>query len=269
MLVSDYDSDNQGYASDFPGLVVPPPRTKEELNLSVLRKWNPEVVSIMSIAPYATLYEWATSANEWQKSGLVGTLFICRLNQGRFGEDRYQAIVLNRSGLDNYQAELRKSERGGVVIAGDYVEITKEDPQTGEIKANALYIYSEEGASTAGSRKGNAELMVALANAAKISRDAAEAHAFGPAPVANVAPPAHNASAYYNPPPQPESQVEHVYIPQQPSPAPPVAPSPARPVDLLALFRGHQSDADSAVTRPSENRPAVNVMDLFRNSGAL
>lgn len=273
MLVSDYDSDNQGYISDYPRLSVPAPRTKEELNVSVLRKWNPEVVRILSIAPYATLYEFATGANEWQKTGLVGTLFICELNRGRFGEERYLAIVLNRGGIDNYEAELRQSERGGVSITGDYVEITKDDPETGGVKANALFIYSEEGASTAGSRKGNGELMVALANAAKLSRDAAEAQYLNPVqPVHTAQSGAH--PSYYSTQHQPEPHPEYAYLPQQPSPAPPVAPAPERPVDLLALFRGHQSDAESAVSRPPETHPAqvrpeVNLLDLFRKSGAL
>lgn len=276
MLVSDYDSDNQGYVSDYPGLLVPTPRSKDELNVSVLRKWNPEVVRIMSIAPYATLYEFATGANEWQKTGLVGTLFICELSRGRYGEERYQAIVLNRGGLENYEAELRQSERGGVSMTGDYVEITKDDPETGGIKANALFIYSEEGTSTAGSREGNGQLMVALANAAKTSRDAAEAQYLQPVqpvqPVHTVQTEPH--PSYYNSQPQPEIRPDYTHFPQQPSPAPPVAPSPARPVDLLALFRGHQSDAESAVSRPAEVRPAeprpeVNLLDLFRKSGAL
>lgn len=257
ILASDYESDNQGYTSDFPGVAPPTSRTREELNLAVVQKWNSDVSAILSVVPYATIYYFASAASEWQKSGLVGTLFICQLTPGEFGEDRYQAIVLNRSGLENFEAELRQSERGGVSMQGDFVEITRQDPETGETKINAIYIYSENGTSTAGSRTINGELMVSLAQAAQKSYDAAWAHANNlhlrePTP-------------QFQPEPEPEPQ--RMYMPTQSSPAPQIAPVPNRQLDLLALLRGHQSDTESVNSRPPENH--TNVYDLFRNSGAL
>ena len=265
ILASDYESDNQGYVSDYPGVSAPITRSKDDLNLIVLRRWNSDVHKVLAIAPYATIYEYAAATNEWQKSGLVGTLFICQLTPGQYGEERYRAIVLNRSGLENFEAELRQSDRGGVSISGDYVEITREDPDTNETKVNAIYIYSEDNTSTADSRRGNADLMVALANVAKISRESQEATWFQP--VRQIAPP----SPQIQPPvyEQVLSVPERVQIPQQPSPTPPVAPVPARQVDLLALLRGHQSNAESIPPRPPQQAQAVNVMDLFRNSGAM
>lgn len=257
IVASDYDSDNQGYNSDFPGVAPPTARTKEELNLAVVQKWNADVAAILSVVPYATIYDFASATNEWQKSGLVGTLFICQLTPGEHGEDRYHAIVLNRSGLENFQAELRQSERGGVSMQGDFVEITRQDPDTGDTKINAIYIYSEDGTSTAGSRTINGELMVSLSQAAQKSRDAAwiQAH--------NL----HLREPTPEPDPQPQTELLQMFVPTQSSPAPQIAPVPNRQVDLLALLRGHQSDAESVTSKPPE--PATNVYDLFRNSGAL
>src|ERR1700712_611214 len=52
VMVSDYESDNQGYQSDYPLKPPPPNRTNEELNLSVLKRHNTQINSILSIAPY-------------------------------------------------------------------------------------------------------------------------------------------------------------------------------------------------------------------------
>lgn len=254
ILASDYDSDNQGYASDYPAQLPPQHRTKEELNLSVLHRWRPEIIEILSVAPYATIYDFAATTNEWQKSGLVGTLFICRLTPGEYGEDRYRAVVLNRSGLDNFEADLRQSDRGGVAMQGEFVEMTRDDQETGETKVNAIYIYSEDNTSTAGSREINGHLMVQLANAAKLSREAAEAHAHQP--------------RVPEPESEPEPEFHTVYPPSQPSPAPPIAPQPSRQIDLLALLRGGQSDAESVHSRPPEPSTGSDLLSLFRNSGA-
>ncbi|KAK5094500.1 hypothetical protein LTS08_008551 [Lithohypha guttulata] len=234
VVASDYDSD-QGYVSDLPRVAPPIARTRAQLNLAVIQKWNSEVTDILSIAPYVTIYDW--SSNSWQKSGVVGTLFICQLTPGDYGELRYRAIVLNRSGLDNFEAELRQSDRSRTAISGDFVEITREDPETGETKASAVYIYSEVGTSTEPSRKANAELMLDLAEAAKRSRDAAEAHARLPIPEPDL-------ESTFIPSPGPLSMQLH----SRPSPAPPIAPVASKPVDLLALLRAGttQSDAESA-----------------------
>src|SRR6266487_2235817 len=58
---SDYESDLQNYylsdnqsGANMPSDAIPPPtRTNEELNLAVLRRHNPAITSILSLAPYA------------------------------------------------------------------------------------------------------------------------------------------------------------------------------------------------------------------------
>lgn len=242
--ISDYEVDSdapEGYISDLPRAAPPVARTKEELNLSVIQRHYPDVTDILSVAPYATIYDFSPSTNEWQKTSQVGTLFICQLTPGTYGELRYRAIVLNRGGMDNFEAELRQSERGGVAIQGDFVEIIGES-ETGETKVNSIYIYSAEGQSTQASRKANGELMVELASVARRSREAAEQHV------------------------QRSTEREEETVS-----APVIAPQARKEVDLLALLRGGQSDTEveqmPQPAKPPETQ-ANQLLDLFRNSGA-
>jgi len=230
-LVSDYESDNLGYTSDFPARPPPVNRTKEELNLSVVQRHNPEVTIIHSVAPYATIYDFASNPEPgWQKSGVVGTLFICELTPGIFNEQRYHAIILNRSGLDNFEAELRQTDEGGVEIMDEYVIITREE--NGESKVNGIYIYSEgEGTSTAAARSANAELMKQLAIVASRSRAAAEAQTLSPITVV------------------PQQQEPHIQPEIWRGPAASISPPRSRPAaDLLALFQGGAGAASGTRT---------------------
>ncbi|EXJ93118.1 hypothetical protein A1O3_01675 [Capronia epimyces CBS 606.96] len=174
---SDYESDYQGYQSDYPLKPPPPDRTNEELNLSVLRRINPAISSILSIAPYAVVYEFSPAPQpEWTKTGVEGSLFICELTPGRYGEDRYCAIVLNRRGLDNFEAELREGENAGVEVTGEYVIISFKEGH--EQKIYGVYIFHDApGSSTEHAQKLNGDLMKSLADHAGASRQAAEAAA--------------------------------------------------------------------------------------------
>jgi len=174
---SDYESDYQGYQSDYPTKPPPPNRTNEELNLSVLKRHNHEISAILSIAPYAVVYEFsALPQPEWTKTGVEGSLFICELAPGMYGEDRYSAIVLNRRGLDNFEAELREGENAGVEITGEYVIISFK--QGNEQKIYGVYIFHDiPGTSTEHAQTLNGELMKSLADHAGASRQVVEAAA--------------------------------------------------------------------------------------------
>jgi len=174
ILSSDYESDYQGYQSDYPTRPPPPDRTNEELNLSVLKRHNPQIVSILSIAPYAVVYEFAPVPEpQWTKTGVEGSLFICELSPGSYGEDRYSAIILNRRGLDNFDAELREGENAGVEITGEYVILSFKTGQ--QQKIYGVYIFHDgPGTSTENAQLHNGDLMKKLADHAGASRQAAE-----------------------------------------------------------------------------------------------
>lgn len=177
ILSSDYESDYQGYQSDYPTRPPPPDRTNEELNLSVLKRHNPQIIGILSIAPYAVVYEFSPAPEpQWTKTGVEGSLFICELVPGGYGEDRYSAIVLNRRGLDNFEAELREGENAGVEITGEYVILSFKEGH--EQKIYGVYIFHDgPGTSTENAQLHNGDLMKKLADHAGASRQAAEAAA--------------------------------------------------------------------------------------------
>jgi hypothetical protein len=117
--VTDYESD-AAYFSDMQQQhqpPAPPSRTNEEISLSVLRRHNPDITSILSLAQYAVVYIFSPTTRQWEKNGVEGTLFVCQLTQGSLGEERYTAFVLNRRGLNNFDLQLTD---------GDNVELTEE-----------------------------------------------------------------------------------------------------------------------------------------------
>ena len=171
---SDYESDNPGYASDWPSHPPPPRKTNEELNLSVLQRHNNDVTAIVSIAPYAVIYEFQPLPEPaWSKTGIEGSLFNCQLTRGPLGEERFAAIVLNRRGMDNFEAPLTEGENAGVEITQEYVILSFK--QEHEQKIYGVYIFSEgPGTSTEQTRIVTGEILKALAVTASSSRQAAE-----------------------------------------------------------------------------------------------
>jgi Dcp1-like decapping family len=175
-LVSDYESDTAfAYLSDqSPSQHQVPPRTIDELNHSVLQRYNPAITSILSVAPYAVIYTFSPSPEpEWIKSGVEGSLFICQLEPGQLGEDRFSAIVLNRRGLENFEAQLKEDETGGVELTDEYIIVTSN--VSGQPTASGIWVFSEgPGSSTAVTRDLVAQFVKERALQAGQSRKAAE-----------------------------------------------------------------------------------------------
>ncbi|KAI9712878.1 MAG: hypothetical protein M1812_006747 [Candelaria pacifica] len=148
---SDYESDIN-YLTDNP--IPPPARTNAELNLSALRRHNPAVASLLSIAPYAVVYIFSPTSQQWEKSGIEGTLFVCQLRPSDTGAERYTVMLLNRRGLENFEAELLKG--ADVEITEDYVILRANDGE----HIYGLWIFSEpEPSSTANTRAINAQII--------------------------------------------------------------------------------------------------------------
>lgn len=163
-----YQSDTQQ-----PPLPLPPAtRSNEELNISVLRRHNPAITSILSLAPYVVVYIFSPVTQQWEKNGIEGTMFICQLAQGSvYGEERYSVFVLNRRGLNNFDILLTDGEN--VEITDEFVilkadgddDLTRQhDDEAGEEASSSqiigLWIFSEPPPnSTAETRKINAEVI--------------------------------------------------------------------------------------------------------------
>lgn len=130
----------------------PPPlstRTNVELNLSVLQRYLPSTESILLIAPYAALYTFQPSTEEWEKSSIQGTLFVVSLKTSHFGLERFAVIILNRLGLKNFILELQPG--ADVDLEDEIVVVRGGVERDGMIRG--FWIYEEgENTSTAGLR---------------------------------------------------------------------------------------------------------------------
>ncbi|KAK3937699.1 hypothetical protein QBC46DRAFT_293772 [Diplogelasinospora grovesii] len=112
---SDYESDVAHY-NESRDMAEPSQLRRKtsntDLNLSVLRRYQPNIRSILSIAANAVVYVFDEEAQNWDKSGVEGTMFVCE--QEPFvmadGQTLPQACVfiLNRRGLDNCVVDLVK-----------------------------------------------------------------------------------------------------------------------------------------------------------------
>ena len=119
---------------------APPQRTNTELNLKVLRQYVSGLERIVSIAPFAVVYVFSPETQQWEKSGIEGTLFVCQLTGSP--NPRYNVVILNRKSLDNFITEL---------VSEDDIEITEQYvilQVMGEDDAPTIYglwIFSDEG----------------------------------------------------------------------------------------------------------------------------
>ncbi|KAL2013740.1 hypothetical protein VTN00DRAFT_1265 [Thermoascus crustaceus] len=196
---SDYESDTAYYLSDTqqhdPAMPPPVTRSNEELNISVLRRHNPAISSILSLAPYAVVYFFSPATRQWEKSGVEGSMFVCQLTQGRLGEERYSVFVLNRRGLDNFDIRLTDGEN--VELTDEYVILKADDDSSGDsggggggnnngdnnannARIYGLWIYSEPPPnSTAETRAINAQMIkecaVHAGESLKLARERLEA----------------------------------------------------------------------------------------------
>ncbi|KAF2474295.1 PH domain-like protein [Lindgomyces ingoldianus] len=156
------------YETDAPlpiDLPPPPPRSNEELNLAVLRRHYPEVVSVQHIAHYAVVYTFSQDSALWEKSGVEGTLFVCELAPSPTGANRFSVIILNRRGLDNFRIELTSD--ADMEITDEYVILQDNNVVYG------LWVFSEPPpSSTANNRVETAGKIRVLAKQAADSRQA-------------------------------------------------------------------------------------------------
>ncbi len=165
--VSDYDSDfNTLNLEEAP--LPPTTRTNTQLNLSVIQRYLPDVISIVSIASYAVVYLFSPTTQQWEKNGIEGTLFICELLPNPSASARYSVLVLNRRGLENFKLELLDSD--DIDITGEYVILQGHDEEDIP-KAYGLWIFSESvPSSTAQARDVNAKIIEECALRAKTGR---------------------------------------------------------------------------------------------------
>ncbi|KAK3685311.1 hypothetical protein B0T22DRAFT_382916 [Podospora appendiculata] len=161
---SDYESDAMHYmeARETPRLPHLPNRSNTDLNLSVLQRYVPSIQSISSIAANAVVYIFSQARQEWDKSGVEGTMFVCEQDPlvTVDGQELPQVcvFVLNRRGLDNLVVDLmrvsdcemaselimfRLEEEGGDGSSGSDSSSSGATPDA-EQKVIGIWIHADE-----------------------------------------------------------------------------------------------------------------------------
>jgi len=162
--------------------------------LSVLRRHNQHIISILSIAPYAVIYTFNPTTQTWEKSGIEGSLFVCQLApelspDGTTFIERYTVHVLNRRGLDNFSLELTTPDE--IEVTAEYIilqgtttaivpfppaeeDLMQNDDEAPEAVIYGLWVFAEpEPSSTVLMREINAQVIMDCAIRAEQSRGVA------------------------------------------------------------------------------------------------
>ncbi|MCJ1340770.1 hypothetical protein MMC09_006066 [Bachmanniomyces sp. S44760] len=271
---SDYDSD-LNYLSDVPP--APPTKTDEELNLSVLQRHDNSIISLDFIAPYAVVYVFSPDSQQWEKSGIEGTCFLCRLSSSATRPERYSVVVLNRRGLDNFNVELRSSE--DVEITDMYIIL--QSNADGIPHVYGLWIFSEPPpSSTAHFREMLAQKIQACAEISENSflqsqNPPGNGHETEPTE-GNSVPMAREVSLqelFGQQRQEDDSWSVRSHSPQreQIQPQPPTQPPqfvPSADTDFFRTPKRHaKPPSPSTVSAQSNGQPENHLLDLFKKAG--
>ncbi|KAK3053893.1 hypothetical protein LTR09_005173 [Extremus antarcticus] len=205
-----------------------------DLNLAVLRRYVPDLERIVTIAPFAVVYVFSPETQQWEKSGVEGTLFVCQLSG--LQTPRYNVVILNRKSLDNFITELVSEE--DIEITEQYVilQVLGED----EVPTiYGLWIFSEEGEGVHSTRE------IVANSIQECAMRAAHANLTADEDIEeDYAPP-----APYNLDGTSESYVENGGPPPQPE-------TSGQPIDLLSLF-----GKSAAIPSLAQNGHGTNVVN--------
>ncbi|MCJ1353230.1 MAG: mRNA-decapping enzyme 1B [Icmadophila ericetorum] len=133
---SDNESD-LNYTSD--AIPPPPSRTDHELNLSVLKRHNKSIISLEYVTPYVVVYAFSPTTQQWEKSGIEGTAFVCGLAPSDESVYRYAVMVLNRRGLENFSIELQSTSN--VEVMEEYIILQSEN--NGVPQVHGIWVFCE------------------------------------------------------------------------------------------------------------------------------
>jgi hypothetical protein len=116
-----------------------PVRSNEDLNLAVLRRHWPTILSILHIAAYCVVYQFNRATTSWEKADIDGTLFIVNHVTDAEGEERFSANILNRRRLENFSYELCDPE--DVQLDPKFIILNEGDGD--DRRVHGLWVFSE------------------------------------------------------------------------------------------------------------------------------
>lgn len=114
---------------------------KRAANLRVLQKTDPSTIDIIGSAPHAVLYEFNTSAVQWEKQNVEGSLFVTQHSES----PKFKIIVMNRNSKENLEVPLAASFQMQVREPYLIFRLDKGDKQAADDKQQIKGIWFHNG----------------------------------------------------------------------------------------------------------------------------
>lgn len=153
---SDYESDTAYYMENRNMAPQAPSKTRSdmEVNLTVLRRYDPTIKSVLAIAANAVIYTIGQASAGWEKHGVEGTLFVCeqepRADSSGQHLPQYCIFILNRRGMNNFVVDLARISNCEVVEElivfqlEDGYTIDSNETEEGAQKAIGIWMHEDE-----------------------------------------------------------------------------------------------------------------------------
>ncbi|KAH9884224.1 hypothetical protein F4778DRAFT_121507 [Xylariomycetidae sp. FL2044] len=106
---SDYESDTTHYMATHPPTAPAAlaGRSNTELNLSVLKRYDPAISNVLAIAASSVVYTFHHNPERWDRSNVEGAMFVCSRGGGPDQiTDDICLFVLSRKSLNNFVVDL-------------------------------------------------------------------------------------------------------------------------------------------------------------------
>lgn len=105
----------------------------QELNLTVLRRIDPDVEEVLATAGHVCLYHMSVDTQQWARKNVEGSLFVLK----RRSQPRFQMMVLNKLCTENYT----EAVHGGLEfeVNGPYLMYTH-----GNSEIHGIWFYERE-----------------------------------------------------------------------------------------------------------------------------
>lgn len=109
-------------------------RARRELNLSVLKRYDPSITDIITTSSHVVVYDFDEDRQSWAKRGVEGTLFLIQRSSLVLGNNqlqqqqqqkhkqknaKYGIVILNRLSLEDFVVDLSSTME--VQVLGDYI----------------------------------------------------------------------------------------------------------------------------------------------------
>ncbi len=138
-------SNNAATSPNGNGVAVDPQLRKEiatEVNVSVLRRMDPNFRHVVQTASHATLYKW--KGKEWERCDVDGTTFLYERasDDGSPNSTKYRILCINRRSPENFSHDVQRCSPADIEVVSDNTMITF-PAKNGDIYGMWFYVPDE------------------------------------------------------------------------------------------------------------------------------